>query len=322
MWQTSPEPEPRTSWLGIVQAAVAAVLVVGLLAGGVVLAWSTGSGPARSATLAPEVPPTPTPRVLAFNPQTTEPDVTTSANTPDPEKEPEAPATDAGGLVIVATPEMMSLNAGADAEREPAGKILYATTMGDFKKLANASWRATRDGLENSGDQAVAARWLTLAEAPGPGFVVEAEMRVTSTLPSVCDQSFGITGGSTTGRQEALATLPANDPQRAKLEVYQIGCDARDAKIDEVVKKLEGVIVKTEDPSLKALAYNTLGDCYVMKGNKQDAKFAYLWVDAVYNQDRAEHAKALERLANLFQDEALNDPDRAAFFRDKAQRVR
>jgi tetratricopeptide (TPR) repeat protein len=122
--------------------------------------------------------------------------------------------------------------------------------------------------------------------------------------------------------KEALATLPANDPQRAKLEVYQIGCDARDAKIDEVVKKLEGVIVKTEDPSLKALAYNTLGDCYVMKGNKQDAKFAYLWVDAVYNQDRAEHAKALERLANLFQDEALNDPDRAAFFRDKAQRVR
>jgi hypothetical protein len=219
MWQTSPEPEPRTSWLGIVQAAVAAVLVVGLLAGGVVLAWSTGSGPARSATLAPEVPPTPTPRVLAFNPQTTEPDVTTSANTPDPEMEPEAPATDAGGLVIVATPEMMSLNAGADAEREPAGKILYATTMGDFKKLANASWRATRDGLENSGDQAVAARWLTLAEAPGPGFVVEAEMRVTSTLPSVCDQSFGITGGSTTGRQVfgAGVIFPCDGDSQARI---------------------------------------------------------------------------------------------------------
>ncbi|MDQ2651508.1 MAG: hypothetical protein M3Z20_00560, partial [Chloroflexota bacterium] len=107
MWQTSPEPEPRTSWLGIVQAAVAAVLVVGLLAGGVVLAWSSGGGPARSATLAREAPPTPTPRVLAFNPQTTEPDAAASPSAPNPDMEPETAAADAGGLVIVATPEMM-----------------------------------------------------------------------------------------------------------------------------------------------------------------------------------------------------------------------
>ncbi|MBL8127986.1 MAG: hypothetical protein JNM64_10150, partial [Chloroflexia bacterium] len=63
MLQTRPEPEPGTRWLGFVQAAVAAILVVGLLVGGVVLAWNTGSGPASPATLAPEVPPTPTPRV-------------------------------------------------------------------------------------------------------------------------------------------------------------------------------------------------------------------------------------------------------------------
>jgi hypothetical protein len=219
MWPTTPEPEPKSSWLGIVQAAVAAVLVVGLLAGGVVLAWNTGSGPARSATLAPEVPPTPTPRVLAFNPPRPEPSPTTSANAPDAEMEPEAPAADAGGLVIVSTPEMMSLNAGADTTGRPAGKILYASTTGDFKKLADASWRATRDGLENSGEQAVAARWLTLAEAPGPGFVVEAEMRVTSTLPSVCDQSFGITGGSTSGKQVfgAGVIFPCNGDSQARI---------------------------------------------------------------------------------------------------------
>jgi hypothetical protein len=219
MWPTTPEPEPKSSWLGIVQAAVAAVLVVGLLAGGVVLAWNTGSGPARSATLAPEVPPTPTPRVLAFNPPRPEPSPTTLENAPDAEMEPEAPAADAGGLVIVSTPEMMSLNAGADTTGRPAGKILYASTTGDFKKLADASWRATRDGLENSGEQAVAARWLTLAEAPGPGFVVEAEMRVTSTLPSVCDQSFGITGGSTSGKQVfgAGVIFPCNGDSQARI---------------------------------------------------------------------------------------------------------
>ena len=201
MWQTSPDPEPKSSWQGIVQAAVAAVLVVGLLAVGVVLAWNTGSGPASPATLAPEVPPTPTPRVLAFNPQKPEPSAAGAANAADPDLEPETPAPDAGGLVIVSTPEMMALNAGAASNGEPAGKILFATTAGDFRKLADAPWLATSDGLENSGDQAVASRWLTLADVPGPGFVVEAEMRVTSTLASVCDQSFGITGGSATGKQ-------------------------------------------------------------------------------------------------------------------------
>jgi hypothetical protein len=201
MWQTSPEPTTRSSWQGMLQAAVAAVLVVGLLAGGVVLAWNTGSGPASSATLAPEVPPTPTPRVLAFNAHTPAPDATTTTNVPEPAMEPEAPAADAGGLVIVATPETIALNVGAGSRGGAGEKVLFAATTSDFKKLAGASWEATSDGLENSGDQAIAAKWLTLAKAPGPGFVVEAEMRVTSTLGSVCDQSFGITGGSQKGKQ-------------------------------------------------------------------------------------------------------------------------
>ena len=219
MWQTDPEPDPRSNWRGILQAAIAAVLVVGLLAGGVVLAWNTGSGPASSATLAPEVPPTPTPRVLAFNARTPEPAATKVANAPDPALEPETPAPDAGGLVIVSTPEIMSLNAGADGHSGSAGKILYAGTAGDFRKLADASWQATGDGLENSGEQAVAEKWLTLATAPGPGFVVEAEMRVTSTLGSVCDQSFGITGGSAKGRQVfgAGVIFPCSGDSQARI---------------------------------------------------------------------------------------------------------
>lgn len=212
MWQTGSEPELKTPMLGFVQAAVAAVLVVGLLVGGVVLAWNTGSGPASPATLAPEAPPTPTPRVLAFTPHTPEPGAPLAS-------EPETPAADAGGLVIVSTPAMMSLSAGGDGDSKPEGKILFATNAGDFRKLANAAWQATSDGLENSGSQAVAARWLTLASAPGPGFVVEAEMRVTGTLADVCDQSFGITGGSASGKQVfgAGVIFPCEGDPRARL---------------------------------------------------------------------------------------------------------
>lgn len=203
----------------MLQAAVAAVLVVGLLAGGVVLAWNTGGGPASSATLAPEVPPTPTPRVLAFNAHTPAPIATTPPNAPEPQVEPDAPTADAGGLVIVSTPENMALNAGASGLRGAEEKVLFAATASDFKELADASWYATRDGLENSGEQAVAAKWLTLAKAPGPGFVVEAEMRVTSTLGSVCDQSFGITGGSQKGKQVfgAGVIFPCDGDSRARI---------------------------------------------------------------------------------------------------------
>src|SRR5262245_5704428 len=119
-----------------------------------------------------------------------------------------------------------------------------------------------------------------------------------------------------------LASLPADDPQRPKLEIYQIGTTARDTPIEETVKKLQELIVKTEDRSLKALAYNTLGDCYVMKGLPHEAKFAYLWVDAVFNQDRSEHVKALERLVKLFDTEPLKDEGRAQLFRERAARVR
>ena len=66
----------------------------------------------------------------------------------------------------------------------------------------------------------------------------------------------------------------------------------------------------------------TASELGVMKGLAQDAKFAYLWVDAVYNQDRQEHVKALERLAKLFDADPLKDEGRAQYFRDKAARAR
>ena len=119
--------------------------------------------------------------------------------------------------------------------------------------------------------------------------------------------------------QTAMNALPANDPQRDRFSVYQIAAGAENAKLEDVVKKLDAIIAKTEDNGLKALAYNTLGDCYLLKDRKRDAMWSYLWVDVVYFQDRPEHIKALERLAKLFED--LKDP-RAAVYKEKLQRSR
>jgi hypothetical protein len=120
--------------------------------------------------------------------------------------------------------------------------------------------------------------------------------------------------------KDALGRLPAGDPQAERLKIYQIGCQAATADLKTVEPQLQAMIEKAADPGLKALAYNTLGDCYAAKGKKDDAKWAYLWVDAVYNQDRTELLKALERLAQVFKD--LNDEDHSNKYREKLARLK
>ena len=118
----------------------------------------------------------------------------------------------------------------------------------------------------------------------------------------------------------ALGTLPPTDPQAQRLKIYQIGCQVKQADLEKVLPQLNDIIDKTPDPTLKALAYNTRGDCQFAKGQKKDAMWSYLWVDVVYNQDKSEHLKAMERLVKVFKD--FNDEDHARKYEDKLARSR
>jgi hypothetical protein len=113
--------------------------------------------------------------------------------------------------------------------------------------------------------------------------------------------------------QQRLAALPADNP---RVQVYRLGVQAAPGKLAETAQRLEDFIDKTADPSLKAAAYNMLGDCYRRDpAHKKDALYAYLWVDVIYNQDPVESAKAVGRLADLFQE--LKDDERAKKYRDR-----
>jgi predicted negative regulator of RcsB-dependent stress response len=119
----------------------------------------------------------------------------------------------------------------------------------------------------------------------------------------------------------ALATAEKDDPAAARLQIYTTGLKGATAgSPDEAVKALEETITKTSDPALKALAYNMLGELYTAKDQKRDALWEYLWVDVVYNQDRQEHAKALDRLVRLFTE--FKDEPRARYYEDKLRRMR
>lgn len=120
----------------------------------------------------------------------------------------------------------------------------------------------------------------------------------------------------------ALADAAVPETQKARFRVYQVGLEAQgaSAKIEDVVKKLDELISKTSDNSIKALAFNVMGDCYMLKARKRDAMWSYLWVDVVYSQDKGEHLKAMSKLLAIFDEE--KDNEKVQLYRDKIARTR
>jgi hypothetical protein len=95
-------------------------------------------------------------------------------------------------------------------------------------------------------------------------------------------------------------SFAADDPRKAKVDVYVAACSAAGGKVPEAEKQLKDLIGGKVDNETKALACNALGDMHLRDGKSEDAFWDYLWVDVLYNQDREEHAKALFQLSKLF----------------------
>jgi tetratricopeptide (TPR) repeat protein len=116
--------------------------------------------------------------------------------------------------------------------------------------------------------------------------------------------------------EELLKTLQTTDPQYKRLEMMRYTCMAKDAaQVKTVIQKLREEINKTNDKAQLALAYNTLGDCYLMSGQPEDAKWQYLFVDTLYNQDKTEQQKAIKQLIEVFKQ--LKQEDKAAEYAEK-----
>lgn len=121
----------------------------------------------------------------------------------------------------------------------------------------------------------------------------------------------------------AMADPKTTPQQKARFGVYQAAIKSKDptTKFDDVVKELTKIIDdRASDSAIKGLAYNVLGDCYVGKDMKREAMWSYLWVDVVYNQDRAEHLKAMNALYKIFDDE--KDLEKAQLYKDKIARLK
>lgn len=85
---------------------------------------------------------------------------------------------------------------------------------------------------------------------------------------------------------------------------------------DKAFPLFQEVVKETNDKQIKALAHNALGEFYFKASPPKynEALWEFLWVDAVFNQDKAQHAKALYYLWKTF--EQLNSAERAQECRD------
>ena len=194
-WQSGFERR-EPGWRELAWAAGGALAVTLFLIISVAVIWRLGGGPISTTALTapqqpqpPTPPQTPTPRALSFAARTPAPDEPANAAREEPL------GSDTTGAVIETTPSLMNLS----IEGEPAsdgGPVLDVSSEEEMAALARGSWSAAPVGLVNNGSDAVSEEWLLLASAPGPDLAIDVEIRVTGTLPTVCDQSFGIAGGS------------------------------------------------------------------------------------------------------------------------------
>src|SRR5262249_26618625 len=78
---------------------------------------------------------------------------------------------------------------------------------------------------------------------------------------------------------------------------------------NQAMEMLRQIIKETTDKSVKAVAYNALGEIYFQAAAYKEARWEFLHVDVLYNQDRNEHARALYYLSQTF--DKLGDAERA-----------
>ena len=88
----------------------------------------------------------------------------------------------------------------------------------------------------------------------------------------------------------------------------------------DAVARLQAATDGVNDPAAKAVGYTLLGDARAAAGQAREAIWDYLWVDVVYNGNRAGQVLAVRKLAELFDQQG--DKERAEQYRDKLARVR
>jgi TolA-binding protein len=96
-------------------------------------------------------------------------------------------------------------------------------------------------------------------------------------------------------------------------------CYIRGKKFKEAEDLLKGLIDANEKEEVRAVAHNTLGDCYKAQNKIKEARLEYLRTDVLYFKVKDQDARALFSAAECF--ELLKDKERADKLRDDLKKT-
>jgi tetratricopeptide (TPR) repeat protein len=161
----------------------------------------------------------------------------------------------------------------------------YDRAQSFYEKLAAAPWRDTQ-----------------LQSALLAGRALEAQGKYDQALVKF------------TAVLDAVSASEASDELRLAATLGKAGCLAETGRTPDAQRMIEDVIaqVDPERSALQALAYNTLGRCYLKADKKKDALLAFLHVDILYQSVPEAHAEALAHLAPLWESMGKADRSREA----------
>lgn len=122
-----------------------------------------------------------------------------------------------------------------------------------------------------------------------------------------------VKAGDFKGAQKRLEDLErrlgSNPAFAARIKMTRAEVLVGEKKTEQAVPILQQLLKDTKDAQIKAQAHNAMGECLFKANRYSEALWEFLYVDAVYNQDKNERAKALYYLGKTF--EQLNNEERA-----------
>jgi hypothetical protein len=101
--------------------------------------------------------------------------------------------------------------------------------------------------------------------------------------------------------QALLKGMSQSDPQRGYIQLSLVEAQIAQNKLGQVEADLKNAINTYSEPGVRAAAHNLLGDYFRLKNQNEEAFWHYLHVDALYAQDRDQHARAMYNLMKLFE---------------------
>ena len=201
------------------------------------------------------------------------------------------------------------------AQRQEAVNLLEK-----FTKAHSGGWQivpAIRSLAQLSMDMGAfdkaAAAWDNLKKVPG----IPEEMKLECDLNAID----ALTRGKKAAEAEArlntvLATLPKNSPQHKILTRKLIAIKSTlPGKLDEALKLLRQERDAAKTPAEIAAGYNALGEVCRSNGKVRDAMWEFLYVDLIFNQDKAQHKIAVTQLVQVFKE--LGDAAKSKEYEEK-----